>query len=1375
MISDRTYGPRGHAGGLLRGVGGLRGTACGVALLLALCATASRSEPQGGAVVAGKATIEQNNGLVVNQQSKRAIIDWDSFSIGKGENVTFVQPSAKAAILNRVTGGDRSDILGSLTANGQVVLVNPNGIVFGESAKVDAAALIAAVANISNRDFMNGDDPLRFREPGPPASFVLNQGEITVGSEVTGPDGTSFKEGGLAAFVAPWVANSGIINARLGVVTLASGNRFTVDLFGDRLVQLAVKPTVMAAAFGLDGVEDPKALVTIADGGEIRADGGKVILDAGTVKDVGTVAIDVSSARSVVDNAINMEGLIEARTVDTTGGQIRLRGGKGTIGPIRVAGKFDASGLGANQSGGEIVFEGKQAVSLADSARFNVDGEVNKGLVSFDTLPTQDLAVSSDVVLGERLSALFADAEIDVTAENIPFVYDDEQPLGATVTVILEDAALAPDNTFGLYEVGNDVNRIELFSIEGATQGAQVSFRLTPNSDGGFSVSVDGETRGQLASRNYGYFLDTSHGARGGVFFSDRILNRDGDLAVHVGNYQIGGLSYTVASEAPPSLRNQQQPAGSRLLVWEDLALPLDAPEPDFNDFVVNVRADDPTQRTFTVIVPPEGCGADGRVDCVPGSGGGPGGPGSPGEGANGPGQIDPGQLAPDAQAQQLAGDQDLLSKSDPWNKCESWRDENEEGDPDVARCYAALVFSTLGKDANTAFTALAGALKDSQPSNRALAAEQLGKIGRYLSAATPVLLAALSTQDDAVAQQAATIIDDVSDYSDKVVPVLSNAAGNQEEALVARAALQGLGELGPYATAALPTFQNAFKRPDGDLGVLYHAANGVSQVDAEMRRTAAAIALLGGAYGDGTSAVSDLQRTLTGDRKGVRQDAIDVLAEIGPAAQAASRDTTGKLESSDPTVREEGVAQLGDINRFAAASVPVLVKAMADPENQELLGSLTRPDRGPSSYVSVAVDPLLQRANDSEPEVRQATAQALLRLNTVATGAELELKDVDLGGMQRDSARLVRFIRDRTLGTIADYDRRAIDVLLGSLKDDDPAVRRTAIQALGVLRSDAGVAVPDLIEAVKSGGVDLQIEAELALGRIGTDPATTIPTLVDALSDPSNDLAVRYRAAQALGLLSEKARDAEQPLRAAMDSADFGLRYQAAVALQAIDPNVEISPFALAGSEEETRRQVAELLAAAKGEDSGARVRLASIGPAAIPAIPEIVDALVAAPSEQRAELASLLRSISRDGLAEVPGLIETLQSGEPAARARAAERLGRISADAKIAVSALTEGLQAALSAPRENAAADDLRIRFALADALGELGNQTTATTRALVAAAADEANPAQVKREAQESLRREARAALEAEARPMVAVRGPLTGRTLYAVDRALLTN
>ena len=190
-------------------------------------------------------------------------------------------------------------------------------------------------------------------------------------------------------------------------------------------------------------------------------------------------------------------------------------------------------------------------------------------------------------------------------------------------------------------------------------------------------------------------------------------------------------------------------------------------------------------------------------------------------------------------------------------------------------------------------------------------------------------------------------------------------------------------------------------------------------------------------------------------------------------------------------------------------------------------------------------------------------------------------------------------------------------------------------------LRSDAEVAVPDLIDAVKSAASIFR--SRPSLRSAGSAPTRRRPSRPSSMRCRTRATTWRSATAQPRRWDCWVSRRGMPSCRCSprWTSPDVGLRYQAAVALQAIDPNVEVSPLALAGSEEETRRQVAELLAAAKREDSGAQ--WASIGPAAIPAIPEIVDALVAAPSEQRAELASLLRSISRDGLAEVPGLIET------------------------------------------------------------------------------------------------------------------------------------
>jgi filamentous hemagglutinin family protein len=98
----------------------------------------SRALPTGGNVVAGNATITQSNLKVnINQTSQRAVVTWDQFNVGKDASVNFNQPNTSAVTLNRVTGASASVIDGAVRANGQVILVNPNGVTFGKGAQVD--------------------------------------------------------------------------------------------------------------------------------------------------------------------------------------------------------------------------------------------------------------------------------------------------------------------------------------------------------------------------------------------------------------------------------------------------------------------------------------------------------------------------------------------------------------------------------------------------------------------------------------------------------------------------------------------------------------------------------------------------------------------------------------------------------------------------------------------------------------------------------------------------------------------------------------------------------------------------------------------------------------------------------------------------------------------------------------------------------------------------------------------------------------------------------------------------------------------------------------------------------------------------------------
>ena len=113
--------------------------------------------PQGGVVTAGTASVTATPGKVtIVQGSQSAALNWQSFGIAAGEAVQFVQPNASAVALNRVVGSDPSAILGSLSANGKVFLVNPNGILFGKGASVNVGGLVASTLGITESDFMAG-------------------------------------------------------------------------------------------------------------------------------------------------------------------------------------------------------------------------------------------------------------------------------------------------------------------------------------------------------------------------------------------------------------------------------------------------------------------------------------------------------------------------------------------------------------------------------------------------------------------------------------------------------------------------------------------------------------------------------------------------------------------------------------------------------------------------------------------------------------------------------------------------------------------------------------------------------------------------------------------------------------------------------------------------------------------------------------------------------------------------------------------------------------------------------------------------------------------------------------------------------------------
>ncbi|MDM0053042.1 filamentous hemagglutinin N-terminal domain-containing protein [Variovorax sp. J22R115] len=306
---------------------------------------AAHANPVGGAVVMGQAQIAQPSmgQMHITQATDRAIINWRSFGIAAGESVRFMQPSTSSAMLNRVVGNDPSTILGTLSANGHVYLVNQNGVFIGRDAQIDVAGLVLSTANISNANFMSGR--MNFDQPGKPGASIINEGRITAA------------QSGLVAMVAPGVENRGVISARLGQVMLAGAKTFSLDLYGDGLVNIAIKPADLADIADAGGT--PLAHY-VNNSGQITAEGGRVWLSAAT-------------ARGVVDGSVNVAGGIRATREANRGGDITLLGGE----KLDISGTVDATGVA---EGGRISASATHVV-LGSTAVLDASGGTRGGTV----------------------------------------------------------------------------------------------------------------------------------------------------------------------------------------------------------------------------------------------------------------------------------------------------------------------------------------------------------------------------------------------------------------------------------------------------------------------------------------------------------------------------------------------------------------------------------------------------------------------------------------------------------------------------------------------------------------------------------------------------------------------------------------------------------------------------------------------------------------------------------------------------------------------------------------------------------------------------------------------------------------------------------
>ena len=298
----------------------------------ALAAPAVNALPSGAQVAAGNVAINKSgNTLTINQTSNQAIVNWNSFNIGANAKVVINQPGANSVQLDRVTGNSPSQIFGQLTSNGQVILVNPNGIVFGKDGSVSASSFTASTLGITDADFLAGN--YKYSRNGSTGE-VLNQGSIQASS------------GGYVALLGAGVTNDGKIIAPQGSAYLGAAEAITVPVSSSGRIKLELSPSSINAA------------VTNTVNGTIVAEGGQVFMQAAALNDA------AASSVSAVSNA---------GSIDVSGakaGNVTLLSDKGSI---AVSGSISANSTNPNNAGGNIVI-GRDADTGILSATSDVSG-----------------------------------------------------------------------------------------------------------------------------------------------------------------------------------------------------------------------------------------------------------------------------------------------------------------------------------------------------------------------------------------------------------------------------------------------------------------------------------------------------------------------------------------------------------------------------------------------------------------------------------------------------------------------------------------------------------------------------------------------------------------------------------------------------------------------------------------------------------------------------------------------------------------------------------------------------------------------------------------------------------------------------------------
>ena len=315
---------------------------------LLLPITLTNANPAGGQVTHGQASFNQQGKTLNITNTPGTIINWQDFSIASDETTRFIQQNRDSAVLNRISGQNPSSILGTLQSNGQVYLINPNGIVFGQNAQINVAGLVASTLNMTDADFLNG----RMNFAGNNDALLQNFGIIET------------SDGGDIFLIGNDVENHGIIKTSSGNILLAAGE--SVSIVDSTSPEIEVQITA----------PDNKTLNV----GNIITQNGSAGIYAGLIEHQGIIKAStavIEGGRIVLKakHGIHLKENSVLNADGNTGGNITVQSNQGET---RIDGNISAQGT--QGQGGKVHVLGEY-VGLTDTAKINASGQTDGGTI----------------------------------------------------------------------------------------------------------------------------------------------------------------------------------------------------------------------------------------------------------------------------------------------------------------------------------------------------------------------------------------------------------------------------------------------------------------------------------------------------------------------------------------------------------------------------------------------------------------------------------------------------------------------------------------------------------------------------------------------------------------------------------------------------------------------------------------------------------------------------------------------------------------------------------------------------------------------------------------------------------------------------------